>query len=75
MNFIYVVSLGFDKYRCSTWEKALKKGQEMQSSLVKVAIQPLDTDDPNRVIVCDIATFQMLCSTKGINTVLKNLAE
>lgn len=75
MNFIYVISLGFDKYRCSSWEKALKKGREMQSPLTKVAIQPLDTDDPNRVVVCDITTFQTLCSTKGIDTVLKNLAE
>lgn len=74
-SFIYCVSLGFTKFRYSTYQKALKKGQELQSPLTKVTIQPLDTEDPNRVLVVDIATFQMLCSSRDIYSVLRNLAK
>lgn len=75
MKFIYIVSLGFDKYYCSSQEKAIQKGKEMKSSLTKVTIQPLDISDPNRSAVFDIGVFQTLCFTKNIDVVLKSLAE
>lgn len=73
MSYIYSVCLGFAKYNFSNAEGAIKKAIELDSNLVKIQIQPLDTDDDKRQVMFDIKTFKSLCETKSIAPVLEAL--